>query len=354
MLWLFDTNFKAFTTIDIYDSLIWTIRYSTYGDFELCIPLTKESLATFKHNYYIWLPGYDKTMVIEDIQLITDIESGPKLIITGRSLESILTRRIVWKQTILHGNLQNAVGRLLNENIISPEDPSRKIDNFIFEASTDPAITSLSIDTQFTGTELYSAINKICEKEGIGFKIILRDDMFVFSLYAGTDRSYNQTVVPYVIFSPEFENIENTSLLDSNRDLKTIILVAGEGEGHDRRTAVVESEHGAGQGLQRREHFTDAREISSQTEDGEMEEEEYFEHLKEKGREKLKENDTITVFEGESDPKQVFKFGRDYFMGDIIQFENEYGIKACVRVTELIHSRDLEGLNIYPTFSIIE
>lgn len=154
---------------------------------------------------------------------------------------------------------------MLNENIISPSIADRKISNFTFKPSTDNKVTGLTIDNQYTGDDLYTVIKGLCEENNIGFKIILTDDnKFEFSLYAGADRSYDQTENPYVVFSPNFENIINSNYYSSNANLKNVTLVAGEGEGASRKTTVV----GSGSGLDRRELFTDARDISSDTEDG--------------------------------------------------------------------------------------
>lgn len=66
--------------------------------------------------------------------------------------------------------------------------------------------------------------------KNVGFRIKLSDDnKFVFKLYAGADRSYDQFTNPYVIFSPKFENVINTNYLESKKTLKTVTLVAGEG-----------------------------------------------------------------------------------------------------------------------------
>lgn len=102
---------------------------------------------------------------------------------------------------------------MLNECIISPSIADRKISNFVFVPSTDPKITSLKIDNQYTGDCLYDVIKGLCEENNIGFKIVLTDEnKFAFSLYAGVDRSYEQTENPYVVFSPNFENIRTRAL----------------------------------------------------------------------------------------------------------------------------------------------
>jgi len=51
---------------------------------------------------------------------------------------------------------------------------------------------------------------------------------------------------------------------------------------------------------------------------------------------------------------QLFKYGEDFFMGDIVQVENEYDVKGTARVIELIRSQDENGYSEYPTFDEIE
>ena len=155
---------------------------------------------------------------------------------------------------------------------------------------------------------LYTVIKGLCEENNIGFKIILTDDnKFEFSLYAGADRSYDQTENPYVVFSPNFENIINSNYYSSKANLKNVTLVAGEGEGASRKTTVV----GSGSGLDRRELFTDARDISSDTEDGQLPENEFIAQLTAKGEKNLADHDRVTAFEGEVEVTRLFKYGED-------------------------------------------
>lgn len=354
-LLILDDNFEPIDIIDTYESVIWKEKYLGYSDFEYYGFVNDDVLQSMQKNYYIETENSDKCMVIEVIEITTDVEHGNHLTVSGRSLESILERRIVWNQTILHGSLQSGIQRLLNENIISPTIIDRRITNFIFETSTDPAITSLTVDAQFTGDNLYDAIVSLCESNNIGFKITLTDDKkFKFKLYSGADRSYDQVNNPYVIFSPKFENIMNSNYISSNKTLKTVSLVAGEGEGSDRKTTIVNSKYGAGSGLYRRELYTDARDISSTTSSEPVSETEYLLLLAQRGSEKLAENDSFDLFEGEVETTQLFKYGEDFFMGDIIQISNEYGMETKSRVTEIVTSIDATGISVLPTFSSVE
>lgn len=339
-------KFQEIKVIDSYESLLWCDRFWRPGDFEIYTPVQTSALTYPVANNYLQIKDSEHTMIIEDTTIESNIETGNHIKIVGRSLESILDRRIVWSQTDISGNLQNGIHRLLNENIISPTDPARQISNFIFEASDDPAITSLEMEAQYTGDNLLDIISTLCENNKIGFKITLNDsNQFVFKLYAGEDRSYNQDPNPHVVFSPAFDNIINSNYAEIQSDAKTITLVAGEGEGSNRITRTI----GTGEGLARKELYTDARDIQS---DG-LTTEQYYVKLDQRGREKLDENKIKKTFDGKCETTKNYQYKRDFFMGDIVQVENEYGMASPARVTEFIWSSSQSGVESYPTFEAI-
>lgn len=349
---ILNEKFEQIDVLDTFESLIWTDRFSAYGDFEIYTSANKSIIDKAQANYYLWVEDSEHSMIIEDFDLESDTEFGNHYTITGRSLESILTRRIVWKQTVLDGYLEGQIEKLLNENVINPSDQNRKIQNFVFEKSSDPFIEALKIQSQFTGDKVYDAIKKICDTVNIGFKVTFNDkNQFVFKLYSGSDRSYDQIVNPYVVFSPNFENIINSNYTESYRSLATVGLVAGEGEGAARKTAVVGDNTSSG--LNRREIFVDARDISSQIDSGTLTNAQYDAMLVSRGNEKMTEHTVIKAFDGEVETTQLYRYGENFFMGDIVQLENEYGSTSKVRITEYIYSENKEGYSAYPTFVVL-
>lgn len=350
-----DTNLAKSSVIDVFESFIWTDRYSKAGDFELVLKASIENIQALLQDYYLSIKESEHTMIIETANLKTDIEAGNNFIVTGRSLESILSRRIVWNQTVLNGNLQAGIKLLLDQNAISPLDPDRKISNLIFEESTDPLVTVLSINEQFTGDNLYDVIQYLCAANSIGFKITLStDNKFVFKLYAGQDRSFDQLTNPFVSFSPDLDNLSNTNYYHSRIPLKTITLVGGEGEGSDRIMAQASLVTGGNTELNRREVFTDARDVSSLVNGVQLSSAEYNTLLVQRGLLVLLENLSVSSFDGKVNPNVNYIYGVDYFIGDIVQIANEYGLRGKSRVTELVFSEDLSGRDIYPTFEMIE
>lgn len=369
-----NTELEAVGIIDSYKSFIWTDRYNEHGDFEVCL-LDKDGIPDFiQKEYYLITPDSDHVMVIEAIQINTDVEAGPSFLVRGRSLESILDRRIVWTKTTFEAetttspkpNLQNGIKKLIDDAIINPALSTRKIDNFIFEESTDEKVTALTFEAQYFGEDLYTIITKLCKENDIGFKITLNENyQFVFKLYAGVDRSYGtedkpQETNPYVIFSPRFDNVLNTSYLDSNESFKNVTLVGGESEKDDNgeeisRDTYVVALAGYQVGMTRRETFTDANGVNRNvgSEDS-LTEEQYQAHLRQAGIDTLIDNTIVTAFDGEVDPSMMYVYGEDYFIGDIVQIENEYGQEGQAYISEYIMSCDEGGISAYPTFITIQ
>lgn len=357
-LWVFNKEHEAVAIIDNYKSLIWSNRFVEAGDFELCMSATDPMAIYFKQDYYVWYDAPHNEgfyMIVENVKLDTDIDDGLFMIVSGRSLESLLERRIVWRQTTFNNvTLLSSIERLMNENILSPSDSKRKISNFIFKKPEDKYFVNTRLDTQFTGQDLHEAMKALCENFDFGYRVTFdKESMkFILELFRGIDRTYSQDENPYVIFSPDFDNLRESSYLTSSSLYKTVTLVAGEGEGSSRKTTIVESSEGALDGIYRRELFTDAREISSQTENGSISSSDYTNKLKAKGIDQLREHSIKTLFDGQVDYERMFVYGEDFFLGDIVQLENEFGITAMARITEVIYSNDESGNEMYPTFVV--
>lgn len=354
-LLVLNSELEAIGVIDTFKSLIWTDRYCGFGDFELLSTPNRNFLSNMVYGKYLQFLDSEHLMGIESLNIKSHVTSGKNMIGKGRSIEKILEQRIIWNQTVLIGNFQDGIQQLLNENAINPDIPERKINRLEFEVSTDPNITSLEISSQFHGETLYKAITELCLARNIGYKITLtNNNKFKFKLYSGIDRSRDQFVNPYVIFSPKLENLINSDYLMTTQFEKTVTLVVGEiGVGNARWALVVESSGGAKSDLDRKEMFTDAQSTTRNTPEGTLTDEEYIDQLYSKGEEDLVSNGVVEQFEGMADATRLYKYNEDFYMGDIVQVENEYGQEGKSRITELIYSQDPSGIKVYPTFTAI-
>lgn len=371
-LTVLNTNLEAVGIVDSFISLIWTQRYFEAGDFELCLPMDTSLLEVLKEDYYVVNSESESVMIIEDIEITTDAEDGERLIITGRSLEQLLSRRIVWNKTNFSRtyadssdnvgtipNFQNGIKQLLNENVISPAIAARAIPKFKFEESTDKAITELTIEAQYYGETIYDILKTLCEEHQIGFKITLDpENYFVFKLYAGTDRTYDQSENPYVVFSPDNDNLFNSSYYRSRSGYKNIVLVAGEeyenSSGIKVRETISVTDGTDIVGINRREIFADADDITSKDDDITLTDEQYRAHLKQRGIDTLIENLESEAFEGEVEATVMYRYGEDFFMGDYVQLVDKYGHEGQAYISEFVISQNQEGITMYPTFITLE
>ena len=126
-----DESFTAIGILDSYKSLIWTDRFAEYGDFEIYAAMDTDLETLLQKDRYLWMNDSEHVMMIESVKITTDAEDGNFLTVTGKSLEAILGRRIIWNQKEFKGSLQDAIQTMLNEAIISPSIADRKIPNFI-------------------------------------------------------------------------------------------------------------------------------------------------------------------------------------------------------------------------------
>jgi hypothetical protein len=178
---------------------------------------------------------------------------------------------------------------------------------------------------------------------------------FVFSLYAGVDRSYKQTANSYVVFSPSHDNLLNSNYLESIKNYKNVLWIGGEGEGATRtfiKYFLEFDDDNATEktGLARREIYVDCHDVSSVTSANTvMDVQQYANTLVQKGVEKMVDLVPETAFEGEIDATIMYKYGLDYEVGDICEVRNEYGMNDAVRITEVVQTWEADGYTCIPT-----
>lgn len=384
---ILNREFQTQCIVDAFESFIWSDRYREPGDFEIYMPVEKAPLKYMIKNYYVWQKNSDRLMILEDIAIDTDAESGAHITITGRSLESILERRVVAYRTVLSGNMQDGIERVFNENIINPDDPERRIPQVRFIRSTDPRITSLTCEANLLGDSILSLVESVCELYDLGFKIMFNEEQstFDFTFYYGEDRSYDQEKNPWVVFSPQYDNLLGSSYFESDRDLKTAGVVAGSDSDELGQEVVDVDRFPELTGLDRRETYIDGGDVERpQTEVNEesirerlekrnrTEEEiliaideakaqaaaqdrtSFRQQLEQKGYEELSKTFVTRAFEGQIEAVRQYIYDRDFFIGDVVQVMDQYGMEASSRITEVTRTHDIDGESLAPTFTTLE
>jgi len=343
-----DKQFKRLGVIENAE-VIWATRYYKTGDFELYVSKIGENLDYILNGYYVIRDDIeeDNVGVIEGISIHTTPTQGDMITVTGRLAEGyFLNSRVISQQTQLYGNVQDGIINLVSSNLINPSDENRKID-FITLGELDTSITE-KLEMQITGDNLLTKIEEICEEKKIGFRFIFDENKFYFKTYKGIDRSYSQKINPSVVFTDEYDNLEECQYVKNTSEIKNFAYVAGEGEGLDRKIVEAYSTSEAPIGQDRFEIWVDQRNVSSNNED--ITEAELTSQMEEEGLENLV--GISEAFDGNI-KLTGYEYRKDFNLGDIVQiFKKSWGLGISMRIIECIESINNTGKSIVLTFGI--
>ena len=343
-------TFDSLGEINKYTSLIWPDKFNGYTSFELNAPVTPENRNLIKKGNIIWCGG-NNACIIEIIQSDMN-ENGQKTYkVKGRTLEMLLTTRIIWGTYNCVGKYSStAMYEIVDKQCVNPTDSYRKIP--FLECAEDKQLGKI-ISFQKTGGEVYDAVESIATDAELGFDILFRprEKKLIFKVTEGVDRtvfSASGDVSNLVIFSTDLEDILSSSYYTNDQDVKTLAYVSGEGEGTDR--IYITSGNTATKGLIRREMYVDARDLQSKVsnEDGtitQISDDDYRDMLNDRGTEKLAECITAESFEAKMRVIEniQYKYGIDYNKGDkVIIQDTELGVQVIGKVTEISENYDDE------------
>ena len=391
-IYILDRNYETIDVVDGFESLFWAKRYTEFGDCEVYITANERTVELFQRGHFIRRDDDDMICRIVSVKIETDAELGNHLVVVGKDCRDILNQRVIWRQTTYKGTAEGFIRRIIDENFIATPTlrSQRNIPNLKLRASSGGFSDDINIQSSYD--VVGEKIIEICTTFGYGSRMLWDGENFVFELYKGVDRSYNQEENDCVVFSPDFENLASSEYSVDSSEYRTVALVGGQGEGADRVLTTYEVSDAVG--IDRYEMFVDADSISDSMsyEDlvamypgGTIEEVStdnfvykvngepialldkgdepsnatlnsmlYVQILSEQGRDALSEHVILTTFDGSVEPYASYKYGKDYFLGDIVTVRNEYGIEASARITEVIESFDGNGYSLIPTFEYME
>jgi ReqiPepy6 Gp37-like protein len=357
-VYILDSLLRRTLVVDRFESLIWTERFSAWGDFELHIQSTLENRNRLKPGVRLSINDSTRVMAVETTEDTLDQEGKTILKVKGRSLEAILENRLAWDAlTDLTANpkwditdVPAAIARKLFHDIcVTGILNAGDVIPGIIESSIYPAdtigepttVVTYSIDPM----TLYKAIKDICDAYGMGFRITRDPAVYAlhWDVYMGSDRTSAQTTLSAVIFSPDLDNLQNTTLLTSNAVYKNVAYVFSpvghevvyqtdvptDVDGFDRNVLIV-----------RADDITDTTPSVASAK------------MIQRGKEELAKNKPIQVFDGELTPSTGYKYGVHYNLGDLVELRADDGTTQNMQVTEQIFASDSNGDRTYPTLTV--
>lgn len=357
-VYILDSLYRRAEVVDRFESLIWTERFSDIGDFELKLHSTLESRTRFSPGTKLAINQSYRGMTVETVEDASDQEGKRMLSVKGSSFEKALDNRIagksgaanstvVWSITDTPVNIAKKIVR--DMCILAINDPADVVPGLVeglgpYSEDTIAEPTPV-ITAEFNFMTVYSAIRQLADLYGFGFRVIRSSDngQLYFDVYMGSDRTSSQTTLPPVIFSPNLDNVKNTTELTTISGYKNIAVVVSP---VGRTSVYAEDIDPNIDGFERRLLLVTADDITDTDPAVAMAK------MIQRGKEELAKSRRLQAFDGEISQTSQYKYGRDYNLGDIFDVQNTDGFINVMQVTEQIFVQDREGERSYPTLSL--
>lgn len=353
---------QADKLIENYDSLIWTERFNTVGDFQLIAGDVATFMTLLPEGKIVSLRESNVAMVVETHKIERKKNTPEQITITGRSFESILDRRVAM--------LSVTAGSTSDWTVTAkaPSDVSFYIVNRICvlgDLDADdifpPAGFLLSGPADYyTGTgpdkiyavpkgNLLTAVLGLLQTETKedtttspvtpafiqrGIRAVRPNSAgtaITLQWYQGTDRSAT------VYFDATRDLLDDGKYLFSKVGSATMAYIIGTSNAAKLSKTLVPVT-----GFDRRVILVDAiqsGEVSATT-------------LQMQAEQSLAEAAETHMFDGSiNQDLSPYKYNVDYFLGDTVKLVADYGMSHMAVVTEYIRSEDTTGTKSYPTLA---
>lgn len=360
-LYILNSLNQRIAIVELFESLIWTERFNQVGDFELHIQSNQSNRNIFTPGLKLTIKGSFRVMTVETVEDKTDTNGVRMLIVTGTSLENIMTQRLIANgltdltsdPKCIYSGLPADIARQMYADICTfgTVDAGDVIDAVIsgVDSGLNPASTidepSSPIIYSFDPGPLYDVEKSLCSAYSMGFRIV-RDPIttaLFFEVYMGSDRTTGQTTLPPVVFSPDLENIASTSKLMSSAPYRNAAYVISK-VGHT--IVYPDGVDPAITGFERRVIFVKADDIDDPDPPTALAQ------MIQRGNEALAQARRVTALDGQLTPTTQFVYQRDYWLGDLVELRDDDGNTAFMQVTEHITVADGQGTRDYPTLTV--
>lgn len=284
MMYLY-RDFKLVEIIAAYLSLEYVLKHRGAGTFTLALN-DGEIARRFKQGDILMID--DDSFIVENIHVFSD--NGVNTYeISGLHINSLLSRRVISSFIFaVSETYEMQIEKLLNENFIAPSDTDRKIEGFVF--STQGIEKAPTVNYTLENIEVSEAVNMALARAELGYTIdyLPEDKRYSFRLIQGNNKTDD------VIFSDRNNNIANKDVYQQQQDSKNVGYLNNDG---------VLTSKGTTAGIERREFITEGTDMTAIDE-------------------VLADSKPLISAEFEVIDNELYQYGRDYKLGDIVTFED--------------------------------
>src|SRR3954467_2206560 len=375
-LYTLSSQFMPKNSISQFTSAIWTERYSSAGDVQLVVQPFPSMIDMLQKGTLLGLRGTKEVMQIETQELQNGL-----LTVTGSSLSHVLNQRPAWFSNPAYDGT-DTTAKMSSEYTEESITAGRMISNAVDKMVVNPVVLDthwapINLDwarEKIQGLELgvvdtngapkrltisigqlYDSIQSLAQEEGLGIKLYLERASWTgtytlkFATYRGKDRTSDQTANLLIRLSPKLDSLLDVKEINSLSQYKNVFYVVYKNQ--------ISTHYIPGlpipEGLDRRSLVVEAPDI-------------YFDPAlpgyaakvaafrEQVARNTIANHVYIQSVDGQISQQIGYKFGDDYYLGDIIELEGFTGVLAKARVTEYIRSQDQFGAQEYPTLAVLD
>lgn len=291
-----DDNFipVGLTAIKYFD-LTWNRKYYEAGKFSAQIR-AKDYMAEMR---YIYTPERPEIGMIQKMEYSDDDQM---VLLSGFFYERKLADKIIYPTFAKYGTRPAFVAAAVEK--YKTDIPKIQIAEYDDVGE--------KIQKQETGATLEEMAHSTLRVENKTYRCRydFEQDVMMFEIYAGADRTQSQTDNNFVTFSKGFRNIKNVRVQEDCSDYKNYFVMAGSGEGEERICEILDLSGGG----YRQELFIDCK--GENYDEKKQSLAEYKEILRQKGIEKAQNYVSIHNIEFDADANSGARYLTDYDLGD--------------------------------------
>lgn len=361
-LYLCNNRFQKTDIVEGFNSLTWTDRYTSAGDFQMKFSANDPTAKKLDTDLYLSMDGTNRHMVIENY--VKDSNTNT-ITFSGRDLRALLERKSNWyalqkqantKDPTRHGI--NTVARdLVQLSCIMQIDG---FDNMVLGNDFLPWGATPSTQRDYSTSNVYDALATMCTEAEVGFEVEYMPEFtpnggtkvfnkLVFYLRMGLDRSLKQTSRPQVVFDPSLDNIVDVSEVKQVGGAHTVFLKDEDASGGYVRMVHSTPPSDPYNAKLRNIIYTPTE--SDKNGFGGSDINVYRRYLTYKA---VRAHRPIHVFDGKLLAEGPFTYNWDYALGDIVSIGVDPATTQRARISEYIWSYDENGFTEYPTFKVTE
>lgn len=294
------------------------LSFQDVGEFEVYCRATPANLKALQKGRYIKLPNKRFIWVITAVKYSFNAGGSRMISATGYEAKWLLRKRCILTPRELNGTITSAIYSLVNTNMGTGADDTRKIQGFTVD--TNDLLINIS-GTQATRGNLLEFVNNLLKNYNCGSTVIFDEGELKYQIFAGDVK------VQSVKFSQSLDNLLSSEYLTDDANHATSALVVSNVEDMD---YTKEYDEGA-TGIDRAEIVIESN-LSTKYEDADGIEQEttpdstlYKGWQQEEGKNKLAEHITVEEINGEIDLiNSNYVFDEDFFIGDMVRIQDEY------------------------------